>query len=173
MKQALGFDCLPFDPFSLFQNGVAALEVDIGRCEVLQALMIAPVVVVIDESIDLLPEITGQVVVFQQDTVLSTCRRAGMSYCGPMVLAEMARLERDRDVQLKLLQEGEHVLELGSMSRNHFWFRRLAIEVAIAGRDPTEASRHAEALADFTRAQPLPWTDQYILLGQKFAQEHS
>ncbi len=70
MKQAPGFDCLPFDPFSLFQNGVAALEVDIGRGEVLQALMIAPVVVVIDESIDLLPEITGQVVVFQQDTVL-------------------------------------------------------------------------------------------------------
>lgn len=70
MEQAPGFDCLPFDPFSLFQNGVAALEVDIGRGEVLQALVIAPVVIVIDESIDLLPEITGQVVVFQQDAVL-------------------------------------------------------------------------------------------------------
>ncbi len=107
------------------------------------------------------------------ESALSTCRRAGMSYSGPMVLAEMARLERDRDIQLKLLQECEHLLELGSMSRNHFWFRRLAIEVAIAGHDLTEASRHAEALADFTRAEPLPWTDQYILLGQKFAQEHS
>lgn len=107
------------------------------------------------------------------ELALSACQRAGMSYCGPMVLAEMARLEPDRDIQLKLLQEGEHLLALGSMSRNHFWFRRLAIDVAIAGRDPEEASRHAEALADFTRAEPLPWTDQYILLGQKFARDRT
>ena len=59
MKQAPGFECLPFDPFSLFQNGVAAPEVDIGRCEVLQALVIAPVIVVIDKGVDLLPEIAG------------------------------------------------------------------------------------------------------------------
>ena len=70
MKQAPGFDGLPFDPFSLFQNGPAASEVDIGRSEVLQALVIAPMVVMIDKGIDLLPEVTGQVVVFQQDAVL-------------------------------------------------------------------------------------------------------
>ena len=70
MKQAPGFDCLPFDPFSLFQNGLASIEVDIGGGEVLQALMVAPMIVVIDEGIDLLPQITGQVVVFQQDAVL-------------------------------------------------------------------------------------------------------
>lgn len=72
MKQASRFDGLPFDPFSLFQNGLAAPEVDIGRGEVLQALVIAPVVVMIDKGIDLMPEITGQVVVFQQDAVLQS-----------------------------------------------------------------------------------------------------
>lgn len=36
----------------------------------MQALVIAPVVVVLDEGVDLLPEIARQVVVFQQDTVL-------------------------------------------------------------------------------------------------------
>ena len=61
MKQAPCLDGLQFDPFSLFQNGLAAPEVDIGRCEVLQALVITPVVVVVDESIDLLLEVTGQV----------------------------------------------------------------------------------------------------------------
>lgn len=71
MKQASRFDGLSFDPFSLFQDGLAALEVDVSGREVLQTLMIAPVVVVIDESVDLLPEIAGQVVVFQQDAVLS------------------------------------------------------------------------------------------------------
>ena len=70
MKQAPGFDGLSFDPFSLFQNGLAAPEVDIGRGEVLQALVVAPMVVIIDKGIDRLPEITGHVVVFQQDAVL-------------------------------------------------------------------------------------------------------
>ena len=70
MKQAPRFDGLPFDPFSLFQNGFAPSEVDIGRGEVLQALVVAPVVVMIDKGVDLLPEITWQVVVFQQDAVL-------------------------------------------------------------------------------------------------------
>ncbi len=66
MKQAPRFDSLPFDPFSLFQNDLATPEVDIGRGELLQTLVVASVVVVIDECIDLLSEITGQVVVFQQ-----------------------------------------------------------------------------------------------------------
>ena len=70
MKQASRFDGPSFDPFSLCQNGLAAPEVDIGRSEVLQALVVAPMVVMIDKGIDLLPEITGQVVVSQQDAVL-------------------------------------------------------------------------------------------------------
>ena len=70
MNQASRFDGLLFDPFALFQNGFSASEVDIGRGEVLQALVIAPMVVMLDEGINLLPEITGQVVVFQQDAVL-------------------------------------------------------------------------------------------------------
>ena len=70
MKQAPGFDGLSFDPFSLFEDGLAASEVDIGRGEVLQALVVSPVVVVFDEGIDLLPEIAGKIVVFQQNAVL-------------------------------------------------------------------------------------------------------
>ena len=70
MKQAPGFDGLPFDPFSLFQDGLAAPEVDVGRGEVLQALVIAAIIVVFDEGIDLLSEIAGQVVILQQDAVL-------------------------------------------------------------------------------------------------------
>ena len=50
MKQAPRFDGLLFDPFSLFQDGLAASEVDIGRGEVLQALMVAVMVVVIDDA---------------------------------------------------------------------------------------------------------------------------
>lgn len=54
MKQAPGFDCFSFDPFSLFQVCLAAPEVDVSRGEVLQALVVAAVVVMLDEGIDLL-----------------------------------------------------------------------------------------------------------------------
>lgn len=48
------------------QNGLTAPEGDIGRREVLQAVVLAAVIFVIDEGADLPPEIVGQMVVFQQ-----------------------------------------------------------------------------------------------------------
>ena len=60
MKQASRFDGLPFDPFSLLQDGLTAPEVDVGWRKILQALVIATMVVVIDEGINLLPEIARQ-----------------------------------------------------------------------------------------------------------------
>ena len=39
--QAPRFECLPFDPFTLFQNGFVTPEVDVGRCDVVDALVIS------------------------------------------------------------------------------------------------------------------------------------
>jgi hypothetical protein len=49
---------------------VATPEVDVGRGEVVQALVIAPMIVMLDEASDMSFEIAGQIVVFQQDAVL-------------------------------------------------------------------------------------------------------
>ena len=70
MLQSSLFDGLSFDPFTLKQDGVAASEVDIGRCQVLQAFVVAVVIVVIDEAIDVRFEVARQVVVVEQDAVL-------------------------------------------------------------------------------------------------------
>lgn len=70
MKQAALFDGFAFDPFPFQRDDVAAPEVDVGRGEIVEALVVAAVVVVIDERRDLLLEITRQEVVFEQDTVL-------------------------------------------------------------------------------------------------------
>ena len=64
MLQALVLDGLSFDPFPFQQDGLAAPEVDIGGREVIQALVVAPVVVVLDEGADLGFEITGQIIEF-------------------------------------------------------------------------------------------------------------
>ena len=46
MLQTPVLDGLSFDPFPFEQDGLAAPEVDIGGREVIQALVVAPVVVV-------------------------------------------------------------------------------------------------------------------------------
>ena len=68
--QAPRFECLPFDPFALFQNGFVTPEVDVGRCDVVDALVVALMIVVVDEGLDLGLKMPRQEVVFQQDAVL-------------------------------------------------------------------------------------------------------
>lgn len=68
--QAPGFEGFSFDLLSLFQSGFVTAEVDICWRDVVQALVVALVIVVIDESLDLSLEITWQKVVFQQNAVL-------------------------------------------------------------------------------------------------------
>ena len=70
MLQAPVFDGLSFDPFSCLQDGLTASEVDVGRREISQALVVAVVIVVLDEGLDLVFQITGQIIVFKQYPVL-------------------------------------------------------------------------------------------------------
>src|SRR4026208_2549042 len=70
VKQPTVLDGLAFDPFSFQQDGLTAPEVDVGWGEIVDALVIAPVVVVRDECIDLSFEIAGQIIVLEQDAVL-------------------------------------------------------------------------------------------------------
>ena len=70
MKQAALSDGFAFDPFPFQHDDVAAPEVDIGWCEIADALMVAAMVVMIDEGRDLPLEIARQEVVFEQDAVL-------------------------------------------------------------------------------------------------------
>ena len=70
MLHAAVFDYLSFDPFPFYENGFIAAEVDISGCYVVQALVVSLVVVIVDECPDLALEITWQVVVFQQNSVL-------------------------------------------------------------------------------------------------------
>ena len=70
MLQAAVIDCLSLDPFPLSENDSVAPEVDVGRCDAVQAFVVTLVVVIIDERPDLAFEIAGKIVVFQQYAVL-------------------------------------------------------------------------------------------------------
>src|SRR5262247_100866 len=68
--QASAMDGLSFDPFSFQEDGLAAPEVDVGRCQVGDALVVSQMVVVGDEVADLGLELARQIVVLEQDAVL-------------------------------------------------------------------------------------------------------
>src|SRR5437764_12859977 len=70
VKQASVLDGLSFDPFSFKQDGLASAEVDIGRGEVGDTLVISQVTVVSHELADRGFEVACQIVVLQQDAVL-------------------------------------------------------------------------------------------------------
>jgi len=70
--QASAFDGLSFDPFSFQEDGLATPEVDIGRRQIGDALVISQVVVVGDEVADLGLKITGQIVILEQNAVLES-----------------------------------------------------------------------------------------------------
>ena len=49
MLQATVCDCLSFDPFAFEEDGLGSSEVDVGRREIAQALVIAGMVVMSHE----------------------------------------------------------------------------------------------------------------------------
>ena len=65
MVEATGLDGQFVELFSLFDDGGVPAKVGIGRSDVVQALVVATVVVVIEELADLFFQITWQVVVLQ------------------------------------------------------------------------------------------------------------
>ena len=60
MQQASVCDGASFDPFPLHEDCLAASEVDVGRRQVVDALVVAQMIVVCDEGVDLGLEVAGQ-----------------------------------------------------------------------------------------------------------------
>src|SRR6266581_3179050 len=63
MQAASLLDGFSFDLFRPFENDLAAPEVDVSRRQLVQALVVSTVVVVLDELLDALFELSWQVVV--------------------------------------------------------------------------------------------------------------
>ena len=70
MQTSSGFDGRAFDFLTLCEDDLSTSEIDILRGQIIQALMIPPCIVMDDELPDALLELSGQVVVLEQDLVL-------------------------------------------------------------------------------------------------------
>ena len=100
---------------------------------------------------------------------LAISRTTGMSYYGPAILGGLARATDDPAERRAALDEGERLLAAGSVSHNYFWFCQEAIDTALAEHNWDAVEHYARMLADYTRPEPLPWTDFVIARGRALA----
>ena len=100
---------------------------------------------------------------------LAISRETGMDYVGPALLGALAAATDDADERSRALAEGEELLRHGSLSHNHLWFYRDAIEAALRADDWEEAERFAAALEAYTQEEALPWADFLVARARALA----
>jgi tetratricopeptide (TPR) repeat protein len=93
---------------------------------------------------------------------LAHCRATSERFFAPGALGILAGAARDAGIRARALAEAEALLAEGCVSHNHLWFYRLGMETALDWREWERASRYADALAAYTREEPLPWSDFWI-----------
>jgi len=84
------------------------------------------------------------------------------TYCGPWCLGVQALHTPNAERARELLVQGEALLAAGCVSHNHLEFRRVAMEYWLRRGEAGETRRHAAALADYTRDEPLAWSSLVI-----------
>lgn len=94
---------------------------------------------------------------------------SGMTFGGPIALGILALSAEDADQCHGALREAEALLEAGSVGHNYLNFYEDAMEACLHIGDWDEAERYAQALQDYTRAEPLPRSDFFIARGRALA----
>jgi len=97
---------------------------------------------------------------------LALARETTMTFCGPYLLGLLAGIAEDPATRQACRTEAEALLAKGCQSHSHFAYHRLAIDDAIARNDWPRALENVAALADFTRAEPVPYCDFVIARGR-------
>ena len=94
---------------------------------------------------------------------------SSLRFWGPYALGTLALATNDPDQRRLALEQGEGLLRGDYLSLNYLWFYRDAMEVSLRTEAWGEVERYAMALEDYTRTEPLPWSDFYIARGRTLA----
>ncbi len=105
---------------------------------------------------------------FEQAWALSRATGAA-AYMGSWILGLWALVTDDAGRRVRLLAEGEALLGADSVSHNYLHFYQNAMEAALNNRDWEEAERYAAALAAYTAAEPLSWSEFFIARARALA----
>jgi predicted ATPase len=95
-------------------------------------------------------------------TAMTFARETGIAFAGPIILGMLARVAGDPHERAAHVAEAEALLVAGCLSHNHFFYRRFAIDDALARRDFDEALRHADALERYANQEPVPYVELLV-----------
>ena len=101
--------------------------------------------------------------------VLEISQQTGIKFHGPNILGGLALALTDPGEARQALAEGEAIIRAGSVGHNPLRFYPDAIDVSLALGDWDEADRHVDALDQFTRPEPLAWSNFFIARGRALA----
>jgi class 3 adenylate cyclase/tetratricopeptide (TPR) repeat protein len=100
---------------------------------------------------------------------LAISRETGIGFHGPNILGGLARAAADPEERRRALVQGEQIIRGGCVGHNPLRFYPDAIETALELGDWDEADRYADALEEFVRPEPLPWSDFFAARGRALA----
>jgi class 3 adenylate cyclase/tetratricopeptide (TPR) repeat protein len=107
----------------------------------------------------------------QAEEAVSILREAesGMTYRGPTALGIYALTVDDADLRHEILQEAEQWLAGDCLDHNYFDFYEDAMQVCLESEEWDEVDRYAQALEDYTAADPIPRCQLFIDRGRALA----
>ena len=89
-------------------------------------------------------------------------RDGGITYTNSLALGALAAVTDDAGVRDASLAEGLRLLHRDCPSHNYLWFLRDAMDACLQAGNRDGVGEYADALEEFTRSEPLPWSDFHI-----------
>jgi class 3 adenylate cyclase/tetratricopeptide (TPR) repeat protein len=85
-----------------------------------------------------------------------------MNFIGPWILGTLARVTEDTGQRQAAFNEGTALLAKGCVGHNYYRFYQGAMEACIVAADWAGLEEFANAFAEYTAPEPVPWSDFYI-----------
>ncbi len=104
------------------------------------------------------------------EQAVATTRETGPRFAGPMALGTLALVSDREEVRRQAISEGLAILDSDCVSHNYLWFYRDAMEACLLAGNFPGVEALAQAAADYTSAEPLPWMDLLIDRARTLAQ---
>ncbi len=93
---------------------------------------------------------------------LDIARETGESFTAPWILGAMASISNDEVTSQQCLEEGQRILDKGSLAHCHLWFYRDALEVYLRRGDREAIADVERRVASFTAQQVVPWMQLFV-----------
>jgi class 3 adenylate cyclase/tetratricopeptide (TPR) repeat protein len=146
----------------------AQIELGLAVVATVGALRFKPLYGIIENRIGLAEGKPRPQLASAMEDAFETARETGIQFVGPWVLSSLALVSDDPERRRQALAEAEKLFQAGSVGHNLAIYSD-AIEISLADAAWDEVERYCTALADYTRQDPLPFTDFLIAYGRSLA----